>query len=70
MTDLPSILAHALTPSVPDAAAEAEALAAFCDARDSGALAAPTRLCDDWSREGAELGAGSRSEKGRRGANE
>ncbi|QNP70616.1 hypothetical protein IAG44_15000 [Streptomyces roseirectus] len=51
MTDLPRLLAAALTPPGPDAAAEAEALAAFRDARDSGALTAPTRRCDDWRRE-------------------
>ncbi|MET8977851.1 hypothetical protein ABZX85_19750 [Streptomyces sp. NPDC004539] len=55
MTDLPRLLADALTPPGPDAAAEAEALAAFRDARDSGALDAPTRRCDDWRREGEGL---------------
>ncbi|MFM9447057.1 hypothetical protein [Streptomyces acidiscabies] len=56
MTDLPRLLADALTLPDPDIDAEAEALAealaAFRVARDSGALKAPTRRCDDWRREG------------------
>ncbi|WP_075733177.1 hypothetical protein [Streptomyces acidiscabies] len=50
MTDLPRLLADALTPPAPDLDAEAEALAAVRVARDSGALCAPTRRCDDWRR--------------------
>ncbi|WP_416974548.1 hypothetical protein [Streptomyces sp. 4F14] len=52
MTDLPRLLADALTLPDPDTGAEAEAVAAFRVARDSGALRAPTRRCDDWRREG------------------
>ncbi|MDX3384497.1 hypothetical protein PV682_23970 [Streptomyces niveiscabiei] len=60
MTDLPRLLADALALPDPDAGAEAEALAAFRVARDSGALRAPTRRCDDWRREGDEpCGGGS-----------
>lgn len=50
------LLAEAL--SVPDADGEGEsrALDAFRCARDSGALGAPTRGCDDWRRGVAEAG--------------